>query len=101
MTTPFRKYSLTLLAAGALVSTQACKQDEAVADAAETASASSDMLVGPEAIAVVKAEEIRSGPALSGQLSAETQSTVRAEVSGAVLQTYVEVGSPVHQGQDL
>jgi RND family efflux transporter MFP subunit len=59
------------------------------------------MTVGPEAVAIVKAEEIRSGPALSGQLSAETQSTVRAEVSGAVLQTYVDVGTAVRQGQDL
>jgi membrane fusion protein, multidrug efflux system len=99
MTTPLRKNSFAFLAA-ALIFTQACKQDDAVADAAETATAS-DMLVGPEAIAIVKAQEIRTGPALSGQLSAETQSTVRAEVSGAVLQTYVEVGTPVRQGQDL
>ena len=41
------------------------------------------------------------GPALSGSLSPETQSTVRAEVSGAVLQTYVDVGATVRQGQDL
>lgn len=100
MTFTTRKLSLTLLAAAALGSAQACKQDDSVADAAETAT-SSDMLVGPEAMAVVKAEEIRTGPALSGQLSAETQSTVRAEVSGTVLQTYVEVGGPVREGQDL
>ncbi|HET9424637.1 MAG TPA: efflux RND transporter periplasmic adaptor subunit [Gemmatimonadaceae bacterium] len=100
MTTPLRHFRLTILAAALLTTTQACKQDDAVADAAETAAAS-DMSVGPENIAVVKAEEIRTGPALSGSLSAETQSTVRAEVSGAVLQTLVEVGAPVRQGQDL
>ena len=38
------------------------------ASAAETSSAANEMSVGPEAIAVVKAEEIRTGPALSGQL---------------------------------
>jgi membrane fusion protein, multidrug efflux system len=59
------------------------------------------MTVGPENIAIVKADEITTGPALSGSLSAETQATVRAEVSGAVLQTYVEAGSPVRAGQEL
>lgn len=100
MTIPLRRYSLALIVAAGLTSTQACSKDDTVADAAETASAS-DMTIGPEAIAIVKAQEIRSGPALSGQLSAETQSTVRAEVSGAVLQTYVDVGTPVRGGQDL
>jgi RND family efflux transporter MFP subunit len=59
------------------------------------------MTVGPEAVAIVRAEEIRSGPALSGQLSAENQVTVRSEVSGAVLQTMVDVGATVREGQDL
>lgn len=99
MTSPFRKYRHAVLAAVLLSSVQACKQNDA-ASAAETADAS-DMSVGPENIAVVRAEEIRTGPSLSGALSAETQSTVRAEVSGAVLQTLVEVGAAVRQGQDL
>jgi membrane fusion protein (multidrug efflux system) len=102
MTTSLHSSSrLTALLAVALVlSLQACKdQDTPVADAAETTA--SDMRVGPENIAVVKAEEIRTGPALSGSLSAETQSTVRAEVSGAVLQTLVDVGAAVRQGQEL
>jgi membrane fusion protein (multidrug efflux system) len=86
--------------AALLLSAQACKQDDpAVADAAETTA--SDMSVGPENIAIVKAEVIKSGPSLSGSLSAETQSTVRAEVSGAVLQTFAEVGSVVSAGKEL
>jgi RND family efflux transporter MFP subunit len=87
-----------VLAVGSLLFIQACKKDD-TASAAETATA--EQLVSPENIAVVKAEEIRVGPSLSGSLSAETQSTVRAEVSGAVLQTLVEVGGAVRQGQDL
>lgn len=88
------------LAAAVLLSLSACKRDDAaLADAAETAAL--QMSVGPENIAVVRAEEIKTGPSLSGSLSAETQSTVRAEVSGAVLQTYVEVGAPVRRGQEL
>src|SRR3954467_14340456 len=89
----------SLLAAVALLSAQACAKDDTAA-AAETAG-SAEQLVSPENIAVVKAEEIRVGPSLSGSLAAETQSTVRAEVSGAVLQTFVDVGAVVHQGQEL
>jgi RND family efflux transporter MFP subunit len=89
-----------ILALSLVIGAQACKKDD-TASAAETSSAASDMSVGPEAIAVVRAEEIRSGPALSGQLAPETQATVRAEISGAVLQTMVDVGAPVRQGQEL
>jgi RND family efflux transporter MFP subunit len=84
-----------------LVFAQACKKND-IASAAETAGAASDiMTVGPEAITVVRAEEIRSGPALSGQLSAANQVTVRSEVSGAVLETLVDVGAAVRAGQEL
>jgi membrane fusion protein, multidrug efflux system len=92
--------AVTLAAVAALLSVQACKQNDA-ANAASAESKAAAMTVGPENIAVVKAEEIKSGPALSGSLSPETQATVRSEVSGAVLQTFVEAGSPVRQGQEL
>jgi len=59
------------------------------------------MIVGPENIAVVKAQEIRSGPALSGNLEPESQATVRAEVGGAVTQTHAEQGDRVSAGQAL
>jgi membrane fusion protein (multidrug efflux system) len=59
------------------------------------------MLVGPENVAIVKAEQIRSGPALSGSLSPEVQATVRAEISGAVLSTSYEQGQRVAKGAVL
>jgi len=59
------------------------------------------MLVGPENVAVVKAQQIRSGPAISGTLEPEEQATVRAEVAGTVLQTLAEQGQRVAQGQTL
>lgn len=100
-TSPTRNTSRVIaLAAVALLSAQACKQNDA-ANAAAAESNATAMAVGPENIAIVKAEEIKSGPALSGSLSPETQATVRSEVSGAVLQTFVEAGSSVHQGQEL
>lgn len=83
-----------VLGAGALAG---CKG----ADSAKATNAPLGMLVGPENIAVVKSEQIRSGPAISGNLEAESQATVRAEVGGAVLETTVEQGDRVSAGQTL
>ncbi|HEX7020932.1 MAG TPA: efflux RND transporter periplasmic adaptor subunit [Gemmatimonadaceae bacterium] len=89
--------TFTILSAALVLTSQACKKDNAKAAAA----APTGMVVGPENITVVKAEEIRSGPAISGTLQPEEQATVRAEVSGAVLQTYAEQGQRVTSGQLL
>ena len=59
------------------------------------------MLVGPENVAVVRAELIRSGPPVSGSLQPERQATIRAEMSGSVVQTYAEAGQRVNRGQPL
>src|SRR5438067_1765016 len=75
----------------ALVALAGCKG----ADASKASTTSSAMLVGPENIAVVKAQEIRSGPAISGNLVPEEQASVRSEIGGTVLQTMVEQGRPV------
>jgi RND family efflux transporter MFP subunit len=90
----------TTVAVALVITAAGCKKDD-TASAAETLAAANEMTIGPEAIAVVHAEEIRSGPALSGQLSTEKQATVRSEVSGAVLQTLVDVGATVREGQEL
>jgi RND family efflux transporter MFP subunit len=71
------------------------------AEPTKAASTPIGMIVGPENVAVVKAEEIRSGPAISGNLEPEEQATVRAEVGGAVLQTMAEQGDRVSAGAVL
>lgn len=81
------------------LNTSACKRRSA--DATKPATTASAMIVGPENIAVVKAEQLRSGPGLSGSLVPEEQATVRAEVGGGVLQTYAEQGQPVTRGAVL
>src|SRR5881394_726569 len=83
-----------------LISTAAasCRNGDAASD---TAAAASAVLVGPENVVVVKAEEIRTGPTLSGAIEAERNATVRAEVSGAVLQTFAEPGQRVGAGAVL
>ncbi len=71
------------------------------ADESKAAAGPSAMLVGPENVAVVKASEIRSGPAISGNITPEETATVRAEVGGTVLQTMTEQGRAVSKGTVL
>lgn len=71
------------------------------ADESKAAAGPTVMLVGPENISVVKAQEIRSGPAISGNITPEEQASVRAEVGGAVLSTVFEQGQSVGKGQVL
>jgi RND family efflux transporter MFP subunit len=71
------------------------------ADESKAAAGPTAMLVGPENIAVVKAQEIRTGRGISGNITPVMQAAVRAEVGGLVLQTMVEQGRPVAKGQVL
>ena len=75
-----------------------CRNGDAASD---TSAAASAVLVGPENVVVVKAQEIRTGPTLSGAIEAERAATIRAEVSGAVLQTFAEPGQRVGAGAVL
>ena len=68
---------------------------------AKVADAELQTTVGPENIAFVELDTIESGPLLSGALAAEKQATVRAEIGGTVLETFVEEGQRVSRGQVL
>jgi RND family efflux transporter MFP subunit len=57
--------------------------------------------ISPENVLVVQTAELRSGPAISGNLKAERESTVRAEVGGSVLQVMAQQGQAVSRGQVL
>lgn len=83
--------SLALLV---LTTVAACNRDEARAESA----GSNAVVVGPENVAVVRLQDVRTGPALSGSLQPEQDATVRAELSAAVVQTYVDVGQRVAAG---
>lgn len=89
----------TLLALTAVVlSATACKK----ADSASAAPAKVEtMLVGPENVTVVRVEQIKTGPAISGALAPLRSATIRAEMSGAVIQTMAEAGQAVRAGQPL
>ncbi|HVR98857.1 MAG TPA: efflux RND transporter periplasmic adaptor subunit [Thermoanaerobaculia bacterium] len=59
------------------------------------------IVLGPADVAVVVLRQIRTGPALTGTLTAEQQATVRAQMATTVLETYAEPGQPVRQGEAL
>ena len=80
-----------LLAAPAIVA--ACR-----GNGAAPASAPAAVEVGRENIAVAAVEQLQSGPAISGTLEARQTATLRAEVAGPVLQTYVDRGQSVRRG---
>lgn len=57
--------------------------------------------VGREGIVVAKSSEIRTGPPISGTMTPQQSATLRSEISGPVVQTYVEQGQAVKTGQLL
>jgi RND family efflux transporter MFP subunit len=54
--------------------------------------------ISAESVTRVARGEIQSGPIISGELRAEREATVRAEVGGSVTEMRVEEGEPVKQG---
>jgi RND family efflux transporter MFP subunit len=81
------------LAAAVLLGTAACGHKAADAEPADTG-----VTIGPENITVVQVRQIQTGPAISGSLEPDEQAVVRAEVAGAVLDTYAEAGQAVRKG---
>jgi len=86
-----------LITAATALSVAACQKGDADAAPAKVET----MLVGPENVTVVRAEQIRSGPAISGSLAPERSATIRAEMTGSVVQVYAEAGQRVARGQRL
>jgi len=73
-----------------------CKRGEAGDAKAESAPAPTT--VGTENVVVVSQAELASGPAISGNLQAAQEATVRAQIGGTVLQTFVDEGTRVSTG---
>ena len=58
-------------------------------------------LITAENVSVVDTMAIASGPSISGELNAERSASVRSEVSGSVVQVFVEAGQRVTAGTVL
>ena len=87
-----------LLLASSLATTAACKKKDA---SAETLNGAKAVVIGPQEIAVISERRIETGPSMSGSLAPDRDATIRAEVSGSVLQTYVDQGTRVSAGTVL
>lgn len=97
--TSFRRRTPSrILLAAALAFAAACQNQS---NAAEAGGVVEPMLVGAENIAVADTTTLESGPAISGSLEPHWSATVRAEVSGPVVQTYAERGERVRRGAVL
>jgi RND family efflux transporter MFP subunit len=55
----------------------------------------------PSAVAVVRVEELRAGPTLTGTLAAAREARLLAETNGTVLAVFADVGTRVRPGQLL
>ena len=92
-----RPLLLGLLLAGTSVGVAACgKKDTASAQTVEQPT-----LVTADNIGIVDTMRIASGPSISGELTAEKSASVRSEVSGSVIQVFVEPGQRVASGAPL
>ncbi|MBA3558935.1 MAG: efflux RND transporter periplasmic adaptor subunit [Gemmatimonadaceae bacterium] len=91
-----RVVRLSVVTALSALAVGACKSNE-TADAAEANSVVT-VKVGKENVVVVEQAELKSGPGISGSLAPRFEATVRAEVGGAVLQTFAEQGQAVRKG---
>ena len=91
-----RAAAVALAMTVAAVTFSGCKRGEAGDAKAEAAPAPTT--VGTENVVVVSLAELASGPAISGNLQAAQEATVRAQISGTVLQTLADEGSRVSSG---
>ena len=91
-----RAATVAVVMAVAAVTFTGCKRGEAGDAKAESTPAPTT--VGTENVVVVSQAELASGPAISGNLQAAQEATVRAQVGGTVLQTLVDEGSRVTNG---
>ena len=91
-----RGFTMAAVAGVALAAT-ACKGS----DTAQASPADEPMMISAENIAIVSPEELESGPTISGDLSPERSASIRAEVGGSVMATYVEAGQRVAKGTRL
>lgn len=78
--------------------TASCQRDPPAEQAPPAPAA---VQVGAENVVVVTLQEISTGPLISGTLMPERDATVRAEVSGSILQVTAAEGQQVRRGQLL
>jgi membrane fusion protein, multidrug efflux system len=91
--------SLLGLAAVATLTLAACGKPDAAA--ASEAPPEVTVQIGPEAMSIATRTALSSGPILSGSLVAERTAQIRAEVSGSIVQVFMDPGARVAKGTSL
>jgi RND family efflux transporter MFP subunit len=91
-----RLLSTSALAAALGVAGTACGND--ASSAAETPAAAAVVQLSPENVARAEVGEIAAGPAISGELTAAREATMRAQVGGSLVALPVDRGQPVREG---
>src|SRR5262245_19213700 len=86
------------ISAAAIVTSAACGgKNEAPAPAASAAPPS--VKLSADNVATAALTELKSGPAVSGQLTPAREATVRAQVGGSIQTLTLDKGQPVAAGQ--
>src|SRR5512147_1978036 len=93
----FTRLLLASVIALAVTAVAACGGSEQAAQARHTPT----VTIGKESVAVVSRQPISTGPSLSGELRAEREATVRAQVGGSLPDVHADQGQPVREGQVL
>lgn len=93
-----RRAALGAVLLAATIGVTACRKGDADA---VTPADQKIVTVSPQEIVVVNERRIETGPSMSGSLDPDQEATVRAEVGGAVLQTFVDQGTRVGVGTVL
>ena len=78
--------------------TAACNGEPGDEGEPEAVSRPAVMQVGPENVVRVRRDTIVIGPIISGELRAEREATVRAELGGQMLQVTLDEGQLVRKG---
>ena len=91
------KAGIALVAVGTALLAVACG-GQGTAPAPVGTGAAVGVSVGPESVVTAATDEIRTGPLLSGALRAAREATVRAKMSGSLLEVRTEEGQSVQRG---
>jgi RND family efflux transporter MFP subunit len=89
-------FSIGSFVLGSALALSAC--GKGATPAASAQATPTQIEIGRENVVEVKSQEITVGPLVSGELKAEREATVRAEVAGAILQVYPQEGQTVAAG---
>jgi RND family efflux transporter MFP subunit len=98
MTRHTSSFVIGVLLLGAAAALSACGSDAAPEASASASAAQTQIEIGRENVVEVQPQEIIVGPLVSGELKAEREATVRAEVGGAILQVFPREGEAVAVG---